>query len=111
MKRVASIAELITDKVDEYKRLHAKVWPGVLRILRERNLRNYSVHLRRMADGRHFLFSYFEYVGSDFAADMAKIDADADMLAWWDLCKPCLTPPDGPGGEYFAEMQEVFHMD
>jgi L-rhamnose mutarotase len=111
MQRMASIAELRPERVDEYRRLHADVWPGVLKILRAGHLHNYSIHLRPMADGRHLLFSYFEYTGSDFVADMAKIDANPEMQRWWEICQPCLSPPDGPDGQYFAELQEIFYME
>jgi hypothetical protein len=54
------------------------------------NIRNYSIYLHRLPDGNHYLFSYFEYVGSDFAGDMAKMAADVppsrgaryDFLDW-----------------------------
>ena len=44
----------------------------------------------------HYLFSYFEYTGSDFAADMAKLAADPTTQRWWEVCKPCHEPPRRP---------------
>ena len=76
MKRYGSVIGLRPEKLDEYVRLHAAVWPDVLKMIRECNIRNYSIYLRRLPDGCHYLFSYFEYVGDDFAADMAKMAAD-----------------------------------
>ncbi len=112
MKRYGSIIELRPDKVEEYKELHAAVWPGVADMITQCNIRNYSIYLRKLPDGRHYLFSYFEYLGEDFAADAAKMAADPETQRWWDVCKPCQAPlPDRAEGEWWAKMEEVFHQD
>ncbi|MHB8522956.1 MAG: L-rhamnose mutarotase [Limisphaerales bacterium] len=112
MKRYAMVIGLNPDKVDEYKRLHAAVWPGVLAMIRQCHIRNYSIYLRRFDDGRHYLFSYFEYAGSDFAADMADMAADPLTQKWWSVCKPCQEPLAGRSpDEWWAGMTEVFHSD
>jgi L-rhamnose mutarotase len=92
MQRYGSVIEVKPDKLDEYKRLHAAAWPGVLRMIKACNLQNYSIYLRRLPDGRLYLFSYFEYAGGDFAADMATMAADPETQRWWAACKPCHAP-------------------
>ena len=100
------------DRIEQYKELHAAVWPKVLKMITECNIRNYSIYLRRLPDGNHYLFSYFEYVGDDFAADMAKMAADPITQKWWDVCMPCQQPlPDRADGQWWASMDEVFHWD
>ena len=112
MKRYGSVIGLRPENLDEYVRLHTAVWPDVLSMIRECNIRNYSIYLRRLPDGCHCLFSYFEYVGDDFAADMAKMAADPVTQQWWDVCKPCQTPlADRATGEWWASMDKVFHQD
>jgi L-rhamnose mutarotase len=112
MKRYGSIVGVRTEMIEEYKRLHAAVWPGVLRMIAECNIRNYSIYLRRLPDGKHYLFSYFEYHGRDFAADMAKMAADPETQRWWAVCKPCQEPlPEAIASGWWAEMEEVFHCD
>ena len=112
MKRYASVLEIREERIDEYKKLHAAAWPGVLAMIRECHIQNYSIYLRKLPDGKHYLFSYFEYVGEDFAADGAKMAADPETQRWWGVCKPCTVPlPDRPEGEWWADMEEVFHMD
>lgn len=112
MQRYGSIVEVRADKLEEYKRLHAAAWPDVLRLIRENNIRNYSIFHRKLPDGRHYLFSYFEYIGKQFDADMARIAADETTQRWWDVCKPCHIPlPDRAEGEWWASMDEVFHTD
>ncbi len=112
MKRYSSVIRLQPDKIEEYKRLHAAAWPDVLAMIRACNIRNYSIYLRRLDDGQHYLFSYFEYHGDDFDADMAKMAADPTTQKWWDCCKPCHIPlSDRNEGEWWASMEEVFHYD
>ena len=111
MTRYGSVIGIREEKIDEYRKLHAAAWPGVLAMIEECNIRNYSIYLRRLPDGKHYLFSYFEYVGEDFAADMAKMAADPTTQEWWAACKPCHDPlPDRADGEWWADMTEVFHF-
>ena len=112
MKRCAMIIGLRAEKLEEYKTLHVAVWPDVLKRIKACHIQNYSIYLRQLDDGRHYLFSYLEYTGTDFAADMAEMAADAATQRWWDICKPCQQPlasrsPDG----WWSDMAEVFHLD
>lgn len=112
MTRHAHLIEVRPDRLDEYKRLHAAVWPDVLEQIRMSNIRNYSIFLRRLPDGKWYLFSYFEYIGSDFAGDMAAMAADPKTREWWAVCKPCQQPlPDITPDDWWAPMEEVFHTD
>jgi L-rhamnose mutarotase len=112
MTRYAGVVEIKPESIDEYKRLHADIWPEVARMIRACHIRNYSIYLRRLPDGRHYLFSYFEYEGDDFEADMARMAADPGTQRWWNVCKPCHCPlADRKEGEWWASMEEVFHLD
>ncbi len=112
VRRFGSVIGVRAERLDEYKRLHADVWPGVLARIRESNIRNYSIYLRRLPDGEHYLFSHFEYTGTDYDADMAKIAADPETQRWWTFCEPCQKPlPDRAPGEWWASMEEVFHCE
>jgi L-rhamnose mutarotase len=94
-------------KLEEYKRYHAKVWPEILARITECNISNYSIYYK---DG--LLFAYFEYVGKNFDADMAKMAADPKTQEWWDIMKPMQKPLETRAhGEWWAEMEEVFHLD
>ena len=112
MKRYGMVIGLRPEKLAEYKKLHAAVWPDVLRMIHACHIRNYSIYLRQLEDGRHYLFSYFEYTGDDFKADMAKMAADPTTQKWWSFCEPCQQPlADRAPGEWWAGMEEVFHED
>ena len=70
MKRYGSLIGLRPEALDEYKRYHAAVWPEVLAMIQKCNIHNYSIFLK---DG--LLFSYFEYHGTNYDADMAHMAA------------------------------------
>jgi len=112
MKRYGMVLGLQPGKIEEYKKLHAAVWPEVLKMIQQCHIRNYSIYLHQLDDGQHYLFSYFEYAGPDFAADMAKMAADATTQRWWSFCKPCQKPlPNRAPNEWWSNMAEVFHCD
>ena len=107
MKRYGSVIRVKPEKLDEYKRLHAAAWPGVLKMIYDCNIRNYSIYYR---DG--FLFSYFEYIGKDYEADMAEMAKDPETQRWWKETDPCQQPVNTAAkGEWWAAMEEVFHTD
>jgi len=107
MKRYGSVIGVHPEKLEEYKKLHAAAWPDVLKMITECNIRNYSIYYY---DG--LLFSYFEYIGNDYEADMAKMAADPVTQKWWDVCKPCQKPLENrKEGEWWAGAEEVFHAD
>lgn len=107
MRRYGSVIRVRPESEEDYKRCHANVWPAVLEMIRQCNIRNYSIYLK---DG--FLFSYFEYAGTDFEADMAKMAADPATQKWWAYVKPMQQPLETRAeGEWWAGMEEVFHAD
>lgn len=73
MQRMGMIIGLRPEKIAEYKRLHADVWPEILDMISRCNIRNYSIFLR---EPENLLFGYWEYHGADFEADAARMAAD-----------------------------------
>jgi L-rhamnose mutarotase len=107
MQRYGMLIKVIPEKLDEYKELHANPWPGVLKTIHDCNIRNYSIYLK---DG--YLFGYYEYIGENYAADMAKMAADPVTQKWWKHTDPCQEPlSTRKEGEWWAIMEEVFHCD
>jgi L-rhamnose mutarotase len=107
MKRYGMVIKVRPEKLDEYKRLHADPWPGVLKTITACNIRNFSIYYK---DG--YLFGYYEYHGADYAADMAKMAADPETQEWWKHTDPCQEPlPTRAPGEWWAIMEEVFHHE
>jgi L-rhamnose mutarotase len=109
MQRMGQIIGLNADRIAEYKRLHAAVWPEILAMISACNIRNYSIYLK---EPENLMFAYYEYHGTDYAADMAKMAADPKTQEWWAVCMPCQQPLDSrKEGEWWAGMEEVFHVD
>ena len=107
MKRYGQIIGVKPEKLEEYKKYHAAVWPGVLEMIGVCNMRNYSIFHK---DG--MLFAYFEYIGDDFAADMAKMAADPTTQKWWEIMEPMQAPVETRAeGEWWSDMEQVFHVD
>ena len=107
IKRVGSVIGIKPDKLEEYKELHAKVWPEVNAILTDCNIHNYSIYYK---DG--FLFSYFEYTGINYEKDMKKMADNPVTKKWWKLTDPLQVPLDSrKDGEWWAEMEEVYHLE
>jgi L-rhamnose mutarotase len=107
MKRYGQIIGLKPEHLEMYKAYHASVWPEVLETIRKCHIHNYSIFLRE-----GLLFAYFEYHGTDYAADMARMAADPKTQEWWAIMMPIQQPlPWRKEGEWWADMEEVFHTD
>lgn len=112
VKRFGSVTGLKPEKLGYYKKLHADAWPEVLKKIKECNIRNYSIYLQKIGN-EYYLFSYFEYAGKDFDADMKKMAADPATQRWWKETDPCQKPlPDAAAkNQIWTEMETVFHTD
>jgi L-rhamnose mutarotase len=109
MTRYGSVIGLSEEGKAEYKRLHAEVWPGVLAKIKECNIRNYTIFLK---EPENLMFSYYEYTGDDYAADMARMAADPETQRWWAINMPLQRPLDTRAeGEWWAGMTEIFHLE
>jgi L-rhamnose mutarotase len=107
MKRYGQLIGVKPEHFERYKKYHAAVWPEVLAMISKCNIRNYSIFHR---EGQ--LFAYFEYTGTDFAADMAMMAEDKKTREWWAIMEPMQDPlPNRKPGEWWTNMEEVFHLD
>lgn len=107
VKRYGWVIKVKPEKLKYYKELHANPWPEVNAMIKECNIQNYSIYYR---DG--LLFSYLEYTGADFEADMAKMAADPTTQKWWKETDPCQEPVEtAKEGVWWADMEEVYHLN
>lgn len=105
--RKGAVIKIKPEKLDFYKELHAHPWKGVNNKLKECNIRNYSIFYRE-----GYLFSYFEYTGDNWEADMEKLAADSTIQAWWQLTDPCQEPVDfAKEGEWWADLETIYYLD
>jgi len=112
VKRWGMITGIKENKIAYYKQLHATIWPGVLKQIKQCNIQNYSIYIQKIGD-KHFLFSYFEYAGTDFDADMKKMASDTLTQRWWKATDPTQTPlPEAASKQkIWTIMEEVFHTN
>ena len=108
-KRVffGQVGKLKQEKIAEYEALHANPWPEVLKTIHDCNLRNYSIF--REEDT---VFSYFEYIGDDYDADMEKMAQDPVTQEWWKHTKPCFVKFGARAdSEFYADMKQIFYFE
>jgi len=107
MKRFGQVIGVKPQDFERYKKYHAAVWPGVLDMINKCNIHNYSIFYKD-----NMLYAYFEYTGSNFADDMARMAADPKTQEWWAIMEPMQAPVETRAkGEWWANMEEVFHVD
>jgi L-rhamnose mutarotase len=107
MKRFGQIIGIKPEYIESYKKYHAEVWPGVLKMIKDCNIRNYNIFLKD-----ELLFAYFEYTGNNFEADMKKMADDPETQRWWAVMEPMQKPvATGKPGEWWANMEQVFFME
>jgi len=107
VKRFGFVVNVRPEKRAEYLELHRSVWPEVERAMAENGIRNYSIFI---VDDT--LFGYYEYVGDDYDADMARVQADPVSQQWWTRTDSCQIPfGDAPQTGIWREMDLAWHMD
>jgi L-rhamnose mutarotase len=105
MQRVAFILKVKAEKIEEYKRRHAAVWPEMGQALNETGWHNYSLFMR--PDG--LLFGYLETPDFDKAREeMAKRDVNA---RWQAEMGEFFESLSGRPDEAMVPLEEVFHLD
>lgn len=112
IQRFGMVTGIKDDQIDYYKKLHAAIWPGVAKKIKECHIRNYSIYLKEI-DHKHYLFSYFEYTGNDFTKDMQLMAADTTTQRWWRETAPTQIPlPDAAAkNETWSRAEEVFFLE
>ena len=107
MKRFGQVIRVRPGSIAEYERLHANPRPQVNAAIRRANIRNYSIY--RFGE---LLFAYLEYVGDDFAADMATMASDPDVQRWLAITDTLQEPfPERAAGDWWLSLPEIFHTE
>lgn len=104
MTRVCFQLQVATDRLDEYRRRHAAVWPEMLRELEASGRRNYSLFLRE--DG--LLIGYYE---TDSAERSDAYLACSAIAARWEAEMGEFFVGDGRADQNARLLDEVFHLE
>ncbi|MEN9936759.1 MAG: hypothetical protein RLZZ387_3338 [Chloroflexota bacterium] len=106
MRRFGQVIGVDPERIEEYKRYHAAIWPEIADAIHEAGIQNYSIFWKDST-----LFAYFEYVGPDdeYEARMARLAEAPRMREWWDIMEPMQRPiATRSPGEWWAAMEQVF---
>ncbi|KAF5253281.1 hypothetical protein FANTH_1877 [Fusarium anthophilum] len=113
-RRFAQIIKLKPQHVEEYKQVHARVWPEVLAQNEKCNIQDYSIFYD---DESHYLFASFKYVGTDFASDMKTMAGNPRVKEWWkmtDAFQESLVPgavsSESIEPSWWKPIEEVFYQ-
>ena len=111
VKSYGAVIGLDPAKEREYRELHANAWPEVLAAINRANIRNFNIFITEI-DGRRYLFSHFEYTGTNPEADFASIARDPTTRdKWWPLTDACqIRLPGTPAGAQWRSMEQVAHL-
>jgi L-rhamnose mutarotase len=108
VRRVCFTLQVKPDRIEEYRRRHAQVWPEMIAALRRSGWRDYSLFLRE--DG--LLVGYL--LCDDFPAALAAMDA-TEVNARWQAEMAEFFAEDWSGAsrpdQRMHVLQEVFNVD
>jgi L-rhamnose mutarotase len=72
-------------------------------------MRNFSIYLQKLDDGKSYLFAYYEYDGRDHDGDMARLARDQRNIDWLAVTDLMQVPLGGQ--KTWVQMEEVYHND
>lgn len=105
MRRVCFLLRVRADRIEEYRRRHAAVWPEMLDALSAAGWHNYSLFLRE--DG--LLVGYLET--EDFAAARRAMEETEVNARWQAEMGEFFEALDGSRpDEAMTPLTEVFHL-
>lgn len=94
------------DKLDDYRRRHAVVWPDMLRALASCGWRNYSIFAAPNGE----IIGYVE--AADLAASQRAMAALEVNTRWQNDMRQFFTGLDGGApDEHFELFEEIFNLD
>lgn len=109
VQRMGMVIGLHPEKVSDYKTLHAKPWPEMDAALKAANIGNYSIFLR---EPENLLFGYWEYSGTDYATDMARLGVTEITQRWLALTAPCQRPLDSAAAnDWWSFLPMVYYLE
>ncbi len=105
MPRVAFRLKLRPDAIEEYEQAHRRVWPELLRKLKDVGISDYSIFRRGTDLVLVMRVEDFDRAWDELAKDPANQRWQQEMARFF-------VPVDDLGpGERFAMMKEIFYLE
>jgi len=104
--------KLKPEYVEKYKEVHQRVWPEVLKAIKEAGIEDYSIFHDKDSG---ILFASFKYVGYNYAGDMERMRENPKVQEWWkmtDSYQESLVPgatSSAEGEPWWKAVDEVFY--
>ena len=102
VERMCFQLQVKPERIEDYRRIHAAVWPEMLTALHASGWRNYSLFLR--PDG--LVIGYFEADDADVA--QALMSAQTVNTRWQSVTSELFV--DGESSSALVSLPEVFHL-
>ena len=104
IRRIGMVIGLKEERIAAYRMLHDG--PGVRDLPRAYNILDFNIFLQKLPDCRFYEFVYYEYHGTDYEADIAKLAKEPRNIAWLKRAGPTQTPLDNH--KSWAVMERIF---
>ncbi len=104
MQRIAFALPIKPDKIDEYRKTHANVWPELLAENTTAGIRNYTIVLFG-----HHAIGFLEC--DDWEAATERLGKSDAQLRWQELHRDLLDVEIGSGYVPLELLEELFHQD
>lgn len=89
---------------DEYRKRHSEIWPGLVSLLKENGVGNYSIFLD---EETNTLFAYQEQAGDKSSQDLGTTEI---VKKWWKYMADIMeTNPDN--SPVTVPLEQVFYME
>ena len=106
MQRVCFTLHVKPERIDEYRRRHAAVWPAMLAALSESGWHNYSLFLA--PDG--LLVGYVETDNFKLALERMK-NTEVNKLWQDEMASFFVEMGDSKADDNMMQLEEVFHLE
>ena len=106
IRRFGKVIGIKESQIADYKKLHTDEHPGVRFFISQACISNFSIYIQNFGDGKHYLFSYFEYTGDDYDSDMVKIAEQPEIKSWLSVTDPKQIP--FPEESSWKEMDSIY---
>jgi L-rhamnose mutarotase len=104
MKRFGFKMKLNPGMKEEYRRRHNEIWPGLVKLLKDSGVGNYSIFLD---EETNTLFAYQEQSGESSSQDLGTTEI---VKKWWKYMADIMeTNPDN--SPVSIPLEQVFFME
>jgi L-rhamnose mutarotase len=105
MIRNAFKMKLSSGNIEEYRKRHDEIWPGLVTELRKAGISDYSIYY----DPETQILFAFQKLSDDHTAE--TLPRNPVVRKWWDYMNDGIMEYDEKNEPVSVPLTEVFHMD